>query len=120
MAAYLMNTCYPVVIRSYHKLLECFKLPQRHSQRKACWHHTLAHYQSKIEHKKGDLNHIANMLSCNLGHKFDKQELNDFNNITLLPNTCFHVNKSLVILRDSILEDQTYDLFSQWKLLEIE
>ena len=97
-----MNARYPVVIRSDHKLLEYFKLPQRLSQRQACWHHTLAHYQFKIEYKKGDLNHNADMLSCDPGHKFDKQELNDFNNITLLPNFCFHVNKSLATLRDRI------------------
>ena len=72
---YLMNARYPVAIRSDHKSLEYFKLPQRLSQRQACWHHTLAHYQFKIEYKKGDLNHIANMLSCDPGHKFDKQEL---------------------------------------------
>ena len=53
-------------------------------------------------------------------HKFDKQELNDFNNITLLPNTFFHVDKSPATLRDRILDAQTYDLFSQRKLLEIE
>ena len=50
---YLMNAHYPVVIRSDHKSLEYFKLPQRLSQRQACWHHTLAHYQFKIEYKKG-------------------------------------------------------------------
>ena len=115
-----MNARYPVVIRLDHKLLEYFKLPQRLSQRQACWHHTLAHYQFKNEYKKGDLNHIANMLSCSPGHKFDKQELDDFNNITLLPDTCFHVKKSPASLRDRILDAQTYDLFSQWKLLEIE
>ena len=88
--AALPNECLlPVVIRLDHKLLEYFKLPQRLSQRQACWHHTLAHYQFKIEYKKGDLNNIANMLSCNPGHKFDKQELNDFKNITLLSNACF-------------------------------
>ena len=76
--------------------------------------------QFRIEYKKGDLNHIANMLSHDQGHKFDKQELNDFNNITLLPNLCFHVNKSPATLRDRILDTQTYDLFSQRKLLEIE
>ena len=59
------------------------------------------------------------MLSRDPGHKFDKQELNDFNNITLLPDTCFHVNKPPASLRDRILDAQTYDLFSQRKLLEI-
>ena len=117
---YLMNACYPVVIRSDHKSLEYFKLPQRLSQRQARWHHTLAHYQFKIEYKKGDLNHIADMLSRDPGHKFNEQELNDFNNITLLPNFCFHVDKSPATLRDRILDAQTYDLFSQRKLLEIE
>ena len=59
------------------------------------------------------------MLSCNPGHKFDKQQLNDFNNITLLPGTCFHVNKSPDTLRDRILDALFYDLFSQCELLEI-
>ena len=114
---YLMNTRYPVFIRSDHKLLEYFKLPQRFIQRQACWHCTLAHYQFNIEYKKGDLNHIADMVSCNPGHRFDKQELNDFFNIFLLPNTCFHVHKYLATIRDRILDAQTYDLFSQWKPL---
>ena len=60
------------------------------------------------------------MLSRDPGHKFDKQELNDFNYITLLPNFCFHVDKSPATLRDRILDTQTYNLFSQQKLLEIE
>ena len=115
-----MNTHYTIVIRSDNKLLEYFKLPQRLSQRQAHWHHTLAHYQFKIEYKKGDLNHIANMVSCNPSHKFDKQDLNDFNNIALLPNTCFHVKESPANLRVLILDTQTYDSFSQRKLLEIE
>ena len=114
-----MNACYPIVIRSDHKLLEYFKLPQRLSQRQARWHHTLAHYQFKIEYKKGDLNHIANMLSCNPGHRYDKQ-FKWFQHYHSSSQHFFHGNKSLATLRDRILDTQTYDLFSQWKLLEIE
>ena len=77
-----MNTCYPVVIRSNHRLLEHAKLPQRLKKRQAHWHHTLALCRFKIKFKKGVLNPIANMYSHNMGHKFDKQELSNFINMS--------------------------------------
>ena len=101
-------------------MLGYLKLPWRLNKRQAHWHHTLEHYHFKIEYKKGALNHIANMLSCNPSLKFDEQESNDFNTITILSNTCFHIDKFLATLRDRNLDAQTYNLFSQQKLLEIE
>ena len=50
---YLMNACYPIVIRLDHKLLEYFKLPQRLSQRQArCiipWHTTSSRLSTRRE-----------------------------------------------------------------------
>ena len=101
---YLMNACHPIIIRSNHKLLKYFKLPQRLSQRQTHWNYTLAYYKFKIEYKKSDLNYIINMLSCNPGYKFDKNKLNDFKNITLFPEFCFHVDKTPISLKDRITD----------------
>ena len=59
------------------------------------------------------------MLSRNLGHKFDKKELNSFNNVPLVLNPCFHSDKLPTTIKDRILDAQTYNLFSHKKLLEI-
>ena len=115
-----MNAYHPIIIRSDHKLLKYFKLLQILNQRQACCQHILAHYKFKIEYKKSDLNHIADMLIYNPGHKFDKNKLNNFNNIIFLLEFCFHADKTPVSLKDRIIDAQNSDYFCQKKFLRIE
>ena len=75
-----------------HKFLKYFKVPQKLNQRQARWHYKLALYNFKIKYICGAANIIPDLLSHDTKFNFEKEELDMFNNITILLESLFYIN----------------------------